>query len=277
MIGAKGSGPGRVEALWVKRVRLALVLALVAPTAAVAGPAALAASDEGCPSPAGPGHLAQVPVANVPCGGVRPGAIVRTPTGRCSFSFMFAGSDGHTYAATAGHCLFKDEGRPTVWPAGQAPAAWDVGGRYIGEFAYAEDWIDDFALIRVADGVEVEPAMCHWGGPTSLYGPERRGPVVLRHFGYGIGISDVVPARTGAAVDSGWDERQLSFFGAVDWGDSGSALMTSDGAAVGTIVSLGADIGGNNNAQRLTYSIPRAEAALGIELELLTAPLAARP
>src|SRR5918992_2755432 len=51
---------------------------------------------------------AAAPVGTSPCPGVRPGAIVNSDKGQCSFNFLFTGSDGNRYMGTAGHCILGD-------------------------------------------------------------------------------------------------------------------------------------------------------------------------
>jgi hypothetical protein len=64
-------------------------------------------------------------------------------------------------------------------------------------------------------------------------------------------------------------------------GDSGSGVLSSDGRAVGVVVSAGPQIGplgpsgldaGVVGITRLTPQLERAEEMLGIDLEMVTAP-----
>ena len=60
------------------------------------------------------------------------------------------------------------------------------------------------------------------------------------------------------------------------WGDSGSAVIDSEGRAVGVLVTLtGLDSysAGSNGITRLDYQLPLAAQKLGISLSLVTAPL----
>ena len=61
------------------------------------------------------------PVGTGPCPGVRPGAIVNSDTGQCTFNFLFQGSDGRRYIGTAGHCIL-----------GESPIGGDVGEEVVG-------------------------------------------------------------------------------------------------------------------------------------------------
>src|SRR5206468_9270960 len=103
------------------------------------------------------------PIGIASCPGVRPGAIVRTDKGQCTFNFLFIGSDGRRYIGTAGHCILGDsltsgDVGEFAWAPGSGPAARDGGDNQIGEFAYAvlQD-PKDFALIRLDDVVSPSP------------------------------------------------------------------------------------------------------------------------
>jgi hypothetical protein len=77
----------------------------------------------------------------------------------------------------------------------------DGAGAAIGRFAYAilQD-PKDFALIELDAGVPLNAQMCHFGGPTGLNSDQPADPVVLHHYGNGIALGTVLPARTGVAL-----------------------------------------------------------------------------
>jgi hypothetical protein len=224
------------------------------------------------------------PVGSTPCPDVRPGAHVTTSadTGG-SLNFLFRGSDGHRYVGTAGH-LLADEATH-VWKK-DGPTAQIDDGTTIGRAAFAWNFNEqprDFALIRLTPGVKADPAMCHWGGPTGINTDTAAGPIVLRHYGQGMGISEIVPARTLIASTMANDEM-VGAFGIAAPGDSGSPVISEDGRAVGLQVVAGAIWGtvlpetegltpGDVGIYRLGPQVEAAEKALGIELKLLTAPL----
>jgi hypothetical protein len=227
------------------------------------------------------------PVGTGPCPGVRPGAIVNSEAGQCTFNFLFNGSDGHRYIGTAGHCILGespvggDVGEES-WAPGTGPEATDGAGNRIGEFAYAilQD-PKDFALIRLDPGVEASPQMCHFGGPTGSNADQGADPVVLNHFGNGIGVGSVLPARSALAFGMPHPDHVYAE-GAVVPGDSGSGIISSDGRAVGVIVTVGvhsSSIGtggidaGTVGITRLPPQEARAEQVLGTNLNLQTAGL----
>lgn len=253
------------------RVAVALGVAVALLPAVGRGAGAGGGHVAGCGTPLGP-IQGPLPVGTGPCPGVRPGAAVWTGVGGCSFNFVFHGSDQSTYIGTAGHCILKDWGE-RVWAPGEGPSAWDDPGNLVGEFAYAVQRGErDFALIRVAPGVPVDPAMCHFGGPTGLYTDLDPSPVLLRHYGQGYSVSEVVPGRSGIARDT-LDPDFFWFWGLAFFGDSGSGVMTANGEAAAVLVRLGAGLNGITGATRLPLQIERAEARLGIAIELVTAPL----
>lgn len=228
------------------------------------------------------------------CEGVRPGAVVKTDNGQCSFNALFVGTDKKTgkktrYMGTAGHCVLLQGGASDtvaapppverIYRTGMGPVAKDVGDKRIGEFAYAV-LADpkDFALIRLDDDVAANPQMCHWGGPTDINSDITRDVVTLREYGQGIGISLVAPARTLYATGMPNPDHVFAD-GVVLPGDSGSLVTSADGRAVGVTVTVGANTGplgsldnGTVGITRFQPQIDRAEQALDQELELVTAP-----
>ena len=230
---------------------------------------------------------AAAPAGTGTCPGVRPGAIVNSEVGQCTFNFLVTASNGARYMGTAGHCILGespiggDVGEQS-WASGTGPVATDADGNRIGEFSYAilQD-PKDFSLIRLDPGVQASPQMCHFGGPTGTNDDTGSGAVVLNHFGNGIGVGSVLPARSALALGMP-DPDHVYAQGAVVPGDSGSGIISSDGRAVGVIVTTGlhtSSIGtsgvdaGTMGITRLTPQVNRAEQVLGTQLSLQTAPL----
>ena len=227
---------------------------------------------------------AVAPVGTSPCPKVRPGAHVQTSqdTGG-SLNFLFEGSDGHRYVGTAGHLLANEATH--VWRK-DGPTATIDDGTTIGRAVFAWNYNAlprDFALIRLGRGVKADPSMCHWGGPTALNDDMSTQPTDLRPYGQGMGISEVVPARTLVAPSLA-NDRIVGAIGIAAPGDSGSGIISEDGRAVGLQVAVGAFWGtelgqteglspGDVAIYRLGPQVAAAEKALGIDLELMTAPL----
>ena len=274
------------------RLRAAMVIAVVATAGLVATTTAGAATSKANWTLGGkPCKLIPVPAAapagTGECPGVRPGAVVNSEAGQCTFNFLFTASNGARYIGTAGHCILGespiggDVGEES-WAPGTGPVATDADGNRIGEWAYAilED-PKDFSLIRLDAGVSASPQMCHFGGPTGVNDDRGSGATVLNHFGNGIGVGTVLPARSALAIGMP-DPDHVYAQGAVVPGDSGSGIISSDGRAVGVIVTTGlhsSSIGtggvdaGTMGITRLTPQVNRAEQVLGTQLNLQTAPL----
>jgi len=192
------------------------------------------------------------------------------------------------YIGTAGHCIlgtspFGGDVGEMAWAPGTGPVARDSEGNPIGEFAYAilQD-PKDFSLIRLDPLVEASAAMCHFGGPTAV-NDDRPGlfePVVLNWFGNGVGVGLVLPARSAVAMGMPSPDHVFAD-GAAAPGDSGSGVISSDGRAVGVLVTVGvhtASIGSDGldagliGMTRLTPQVERAQQVLGVDLALQTAP-----
>lgn len=221
------------------------------------------------------------PVGTGTCPGVRPGGVVTSEVGSCTFNFLFVGAGGHRYMGTAGHCILPVEGEQS-WPEGAGPEARDGAGARIGEFAFAVLGSEkDFALVRLDPAVEASPQMCHFGGPTGLNATSPTTPVVLQYFGNGLVIGDVLPARSAVALGMP-DPDHVFAVGLALPGDSGAGVISADGGAVGVLVTLGVAIGtigttgvdaGTVGITRLGPQVARASEVLGTALQLQTAPL----
>lgn len=232
-----------------------------------------------------------------PCEGVRPGALVESDVGLCTMNFLFTGSDGNRYIGTAGHCIIEapstgGDFADRSWGPGEGPVARDGDGKRIGEFAYAalnDSEEADFSLIRLDPGVAASAQMCQFGGPTGLNSdrPGLTAPTVLNHFGNGILVGNIavtnqttVPARSALALGMP-SPKHVYAEGLVVPGDSGSGIQSSDGRAVGVVVTTGvhsSSVGtsgvdaGTVGVVRLGPMVQRAESFTGTSYTLQTAP-----
>jgi YD repeat-containing protein len=228
------------------------------------------------------------------CDGVRPGAgaTVGGIAGDswCTLNFLFTGrgSDGRAtrYIGTAGHCVLAesatdDRGGERRWAPGKGPRVLDANGDRIGEVAYAvfEDDLD-FALIRLDRGVRANPRMCTFGGPTRVNDDLTETTTLLQYHGQGLLTGETVPGRTAAAQGLPHPDHVYAA-GLAAPGDSGSGVVSSDGRAVGVLVTtglhgVGVYSGGGVDAgtigvSRLTPLVRRAEKVLRQDLTLHTA------
>ncbi|HZQ79266.1 MAG TPA: hypothetical protein VFE55_18180 [Acidimicrobiia bacterium] len=229
----------------------------------------------------------KLPVGIGTCPGVRPGAVVETKVGLCTLNFLFTAPDGERFIGTAGHCILGgdselagDNGGEKTWAKGTGPEAKDAAGHRIGEFAYAvlQD-PKDFSLIRIDPGIQASPEMCDFGGPTGINNDISDGPRVLEYWGNGIGIGKALPARSAIAL--GFPNADHVYAAGLALpGDSGSAVITEDGRAVGVLVTVGIHgfgidqngiDAGTIGITRLAPQLARASQVLGTPLTLVTA------
>jgi hypothetical protein len=227
------------------------------------------------------------------CDGVRPGGYTAIPQdlegkvkNYCTLNFFFVGVDrhgrGHPYMGTAGHCAgvwLPEKPGEKAWRAGTGPRVEDGRGKRIGEIAYAVlqgKPSRDFALIRLDRGVKVSTQMCWFGGPTGWNDDRTSALTPLHHYGNGIGVGEVVPARTSYALGMP-DPHYVYALGLVVPADSGGPVISSDGRAVGVVVTLGGHYRGTHSGTvgitRLRPQVRRAERVLGQTLHLGLAPL----
>lgn len=279
---------------------VAALAAAVLPMAASAGPGATATTNRPAATAAAPFTLGGVPCKLIAtpaaakkgalpvgvgtCPGVRPGGEVQTEQGLCTLNFLFVTPQGERFIGTAGHCILgegpvADNAGEKTWAKGDGPAAKDSTGTRFGEFAYAvlQD-PKDFALIRLDPDVQAAPEMCNYGGPSGINDDINDGPKVLQYFGNGVGIGSTVPARS--AVAMGFPNADHVYAAGLALpGDSGSAVITDDGRAVGVLVTtglhgLGIDENGVDfgtmGITRISPQIARASEALGLRFTMVT-------
>jgi hypothetical protein len=232
-----------------------------------------------------PSAESKLPVGVGTCPGVRPGGELRSEIGQCTLNFLFTTPEGERYIGTAGHCILgegpvADSAGEKTWPKGQGPAATRPDGSRFGEFAYAvlQD-PKDFALIRIDPGVEASPEMCNYGGPTGINDDISGDPTVLQYWGNGIGIGTALPARSAVAMGLP-NADHVYAAGLALPGDSGSAVISEDGRAVGVLVTVGVHgLGIDENGgidfgtvgiTRIVPQMKRAAEVLGIQLTMVT-------
>lgn len=241
-----------------------------------------------------PGPAPEPPVGDAPCSGVRPGARAATDLGSLTLGFLYEGSDGRRYLATAGHAILRSLGvEETSWEPGMGPPVRNIDGR-IGEFAYGIDRSVgeyrrlDFALIRLDKSTEARARMCHWGGPTGAHTEvlPPTSPLILRFFGSdvsahaggSVGVSAGVRARS--AVAFGTSDPYWVVAWGISIGESGAPVMTEEGLALGIARGSGGGAdpftgqSGTMFITRLDVGLEHASTALGITFKLRTARLA---
>lgn len=219
------------------------------------------------------GGLLLVPASSLPAGAhhhasspIQPGAEISYP-GVCSFNFVFEDTQGALYIGTAGHCVSR-KGQYVI------PAEFDQA---IGQVAWIAEG-PDFALVEVEPSLydRVDPAVRHWGGPTGMasLNDTQTGDRV-QHYGHGAYYreSEATRPRTGVLVTH--TNQTYCAEEPVYGGDSGSAVLTGDGLALGIATQIGVGCLPPTALQGPTVSHVLASARqAGLNLSVVTAPLA---
>ncbi len=211
---------------------------------------------------------------------VRPGVQVVSEAGSCTSNFVFKSPDNATlYLGLAAHCLEGEEEGETVEIAGGV-----VRGSVAYNSWYTMDNMDgsggidqqtnDFALIELpADKRHlVHPAIYHYGGPTGLAESASQGERVLTYGNTPL-RQGVEPSNTreGYVVES--TPWYTSMYIATPGlpGDSGSAVLSGNGEALGVLIHLGvAPLAGSNGAVNVAAALDFAAEHAGVQVELAT-------
>jgi hypothetical protein len=247
---------------------------------------------------------------------IHPGTMMYTDGAQCTANFVYTDAAANTYVGYAAHCAGLGSATDTDGcQAGSLPLGTKVsfveGGSLVdggtevgtGTLAYSS-WLtekqlgttdantcayNDLALVKVsaADVATVNPSIPFWGGPTGI---DTDGTAVgddLYTYGNSslrAGVEALSPHR-GASLgddpaDGGWSHPLYSVGPGVP-GDSGSAFVSEDGKAVGTLSTLGlAPLPASNNIGDLAKELAFAQQHSGIsglQLVLGTEPFSPLP
>ena len=220
---------------------------------------------------------------------VRPGVQTITEgSGQCTANFVF--SDGsNTYLGQSAHCASTGAATSTngcvadSLPLGTKVEVEDASnpGTFpvVGEIAYSS-WhavkannepeagencrFNDFALVKLPAGTQVNPTVPFWGGPNGLGGPTAVGQDV---FTYGnsslrLGIEALKPKRGKSlgTTAGGWSHNVYTLTPGIP-GDSGSAFLDSQGRALGTLSTVAiAPLPASNGVGDLSHELAYAKA-----------------
>ena len=199
---------------------------------------------------------------------IRPGVQTNTAAGQCTANFVFTnGTD--VLLGQAAHCSGQGAATATngcdqeadPLPLGSRVDITGFDGKsYVGSLVYSS-WntmlangekdsdtceYNDFALVKLAaaDAAKVNPSLPYWGGPTGTNsGGTAEGDDV---FTYGnsslrFGISTLSP-KYGVSLGTaggGWTHTIYTATPGIP-GDSGSAVLDSNGKALGVLVTVAA-------------------------------------
>ena len=231
---------------------------------------------------------------------IHPGTMMYTQGAQCTANFVYTDSSADVYVGYAAHCAGLGEATDTdgcladSLPLG-TPVTFNEGGSLVdegtvvgnGTLVYSS-WLkekelgttdpnicayNDLALVKVdaADVGKVNPSIPFWGGPTGI---DTDGTAAGdRVWTYGnsslrAGVAQLSP-HTGislgdSAADGGWTHPLYTVSPGVP-GDSGSAFLSADGKAIGTLSTLGlAPLPLSNNIGDLGKELAFAQAHSGI-------------
>jgi hypothetical protein len=232
---------------------------------------------------------------------ITPGVQMYTDGAQCTGNFVFTDSADNVYVGYAAHCAGLGSATDTNGclnesvPLGTT-VTFNEGGSLVssgtqvgtGTLAYSS-WrtmralgtptgsstcaYNDFALVKVSDGDKgkVNPSIPFWGGPTGI---DTDGTAAGdRVYSYGNsslrgGVTELSP-KTGISLgddpaDEGWSHPLYTLTPGIP-GDSGSAFVSADGTAVGTLSTLGlAPLPLSNNIGDLAKELAFAQAHSGI-------------
>ncbi len=260
----------------------------------------LAGSGDRPPGPADDGEGASHPAPGWPPlenADLRPGIKVgpEPEGGGCTTNFLFSSPDNRTlYIGTGAHCLVGYEvGDRVVIAAGAAEGtlvycSWatvlgsdtceSMGGP-MGTVPVTDrsGFENDFALIELdaRDRGRVHPAVFAWGGPTGLETDPAVGDRVLT-FGnstnrdagpLGQTPLDEVDPREGYVKSTSEWTTFVQMAGPSIGGDSGSAVLTGDGKALGVMQTVEA---GDNGVVNLDRALAFLHEHTDLQVELKT-------
>ena len=225
---------------------------------------------------------------------IRPG--VRTMVdggGQCTTNFIYTDDSGErVFIGVSAHCVAKEEGERgcetesrelgtevaiegASEPGQLAYSSWEAMSR-TNEQDETVCQFNDFALIEIdeTDHDRVNPTVPFYGGPEGMntHGTE----VYTQVFSYGssklrLGIEALSP-KHGASLgteSAGWSHAVYTLTPGVP-GDSGSAFLDNEGAALGSLSTLAlAPLPASNNVTDLRNALTYAREHGAIDVKLV--------
>lgn len=241
--------------------------------------------------------------ATYSCDGVGPGMMLSIPSKKygemdCAASFAWADQFGRRYLTFPGHCYLDfdcledqvydalppplDEALPRVpvclMPGDSeeeplhksgGPAVRDLKGKRVGSIIYAVNKDDvDFALVRVDQGVRLDPALPFYGGPLRYAAAPS---AVTETYVYSPQMFTGMPNATTGAMHGGPGNPHILTprFGP---NDIGASVMKPDGTAIGYLDGSISLLAGHV-VKPIGPAISRAQRRTGLNLRLMTARL----
>jgi len=233
---------------------------------------------------------------------IHPGVQIITGDSQCTSNFVFrAGAD--VFLGQAAHCADTDSsptatngcdtgslplGTPVEIEGASRPgtlvySSW-LTMRQVGETDLNACGYNDFALVRLdpADVGAVNPTVPAWGGPTGLADGAEATAFEEQVYSYGnSGLrSGQLSPRTGYIVAKSGDGWSYQVYAATPgiFGDSGSAVLDSDGEALGVLVTVQyAPRAGSNGVTDLAHALDYMHAHSDVTAELVPGTEAFNP
>jgi hypothetical protein len=195
--------------------------------------------------------------------GVSAAGCIVAPAG-CTANFIFA-SGGSQYVGTARHCVnaIGEEVTMQVDPTTLAVVG-TVAYMTAGEGVPGNDW----SLIKIDPAVAqkwgVTPSIPLVGGPSGVYtGCDVGTPLV--HYGHGYGVA-VAQGKLEGGISTNWHNDGFGWAGFGAPGDSGSAVLTATGQAVGDFTHLIVDTGDYLGSDLAGTRITKMMSQFGVSL-----------
>ena len=230
---------------------------------------------------------------------VHPGVQTFTEGAQCTSNFVFTDAAGAVYIGQSAHCAGTGGATETNGClAGSLPLGTTVeidGASRPGTLVYSS-WLtmqgrneqdsntcrfNDFALVKVdpADHASVNPSIPSWGGPVAIGATTAPLDKVYSYGNSGLrfGATFLSP-KEGYSLgqqSGGWNHQVYTVTPGIP-GDSGSAFLSTDGAALGTLSTVAlapfpASNGVSDLARELTYA-QNFGGLSGLQLALGTEP-----
>jgi hypothetical protein len=226
---------------------------------------------------------------------IHPGTMMYTEGAQCTANFVYTDAASNVYVGYAAHCAGLGEATDTNGCAAESlplgtKVTFNEGGNLVSEGTQVgsgtlvySSWLtekqlgttdantcayNDLALVKVAaaDLDQVNPSIPFWGGPTGIDTDGTATGDRVHTYGNSslrAGLAPLSP-HTGIslgddAADGGWSHPLYTVTPGIP-GDSGSAFVSADGKAIGTLSTLGlAPLPASNNIGDLAKELAFAQ------------------
>lgn len=215
---------------------------------------------------------------------IQPGApilgFVDRASQACTLNFVYEDAEGTLYIGAAGHCTGPEGVRvahPVLGSFGTVvfhhvhnPGTPQLGTPTEGPQAL------DFSLIEIDEDKHayVDPSVRGWGGPTGVAEEVEQGSLVHLYGHAGVAkATEPTRQRSGIyeyAIEEGAYEGWYVAAHPTYGGDSGGAILTGDGRALGTMNTVAATAGGTQAGPTIALVLDHLAETFG-ELSLVTA------